>query len=357
MSTFGRLYRGETRIDFVGNRRRGFTFSGVIVVVALASMIFSGFNFSVDFEGGTVIEVENPAAATIGQVRDAVESAGVEGAKVQLIGGGTGIRVQAAQLPSAEEDAAVEAIAAVAGVDPADASRETVSPTFGSQVAESALRALIIFLIVVAIYISIRLEWKMALSGMLALGHDLVFTAGIYSLVGFEVSPSTVIAILTILGYSLYDTVVVFDKVLENIQERGERHTISSIVNMSMNQVFMRSINTSLTSLLPIGSLLFVGSILLGATTLREFALALFIGVFVGTYSSIFVASPVLARWKEREERWRRIRRRVERKGVDDEFAATTTQGRAGDAPEPAEAIEATTGAAPRPPKRRRRRR
>jgi preprotein translocase subunit SecF len=354
VSTFGRLYRGETHIDFVGNRRRGFTFSGVMVAIALLSMIFSGFNFSVDFEGGTVLEFENPSGAEIGEIRDALESAGVEGAKVQLIGGGDGIRVQSEQLPVAQEDEAVAAVAAIAGVDPSEASRETVSPTFGSQVAESALRALIIFLIVVAIYISIRLEWKMALAGMLALAHDLLFTAGIYSLSGFEVSPSTVIAILTILGYSLYDTVVVFDKVLENALERGERHTISAIVNMSMNQVFMRSINTSLTSLLPIGSLLFVGSFLLGATTLREFALALFIGVFVGTYSSIFVASPVLARWKEREERWQRVRRRVERKGIEDEFAVTHGKPVQVDA---ADAIEQSTGAAPRPPKKRRRRR
>jgi preprotein translocase subunit SecF len=189
VSTFGRLYRGETHIDFVGNRRRGFTFSGVIVAIALLSMIFSGFNFSVDFEGGTVLEFENPAGADIGEIRDALESADVEGAKVQLIGGGDGIRVQSEQLPVAQENEAVAAVAAIAGVDPSEASRETVSPTFGSQVAESALRALIIFLIVVAIYISIRLEWKMALAGMLALAHDLVFTAGIYSLSGFEVSP------------------------------------------------------------------------------------------------------------------------------------------------------------------------
>lgn len=352
MSVLGRLYRGETQIDFVGNRRRGFTFSGVMVTIALLSMIFSGFNFSVDFQGGTVIEVENPAGASISEARAAVQGAGVNGAKVQLVGGGSGIRVQSQQLPADQEDAVTEALAAVAGVDPSEASRETVSPTFGSQVAESALRALIIFLIVVAIYISIRLEWKMALAGMLALAHDLVFTAGIYSLSGFEVSPSTVIAILTILGYSLYDTVVVFDKVLENIQERGERHTISSIVNMSMNQVFMRSVNTSLTSLLPIGSLLFVGSFLLGATTLREFALALFIGVLVGTYSSIFVASPVLARWKEREERWQRVRRRVERKGGDEEFAVTHgVPGRL------EAAAPTSTGATPRPPRKRRKKR
>lgn len=353
MSVFQRMYRGDTRIDFVGNRRRGFTISSILVGVALVSMVFSGFNFSVDFEGGTVIEVENPAGASLGDVRAAIESVGVQGAKVQFIGGGEGIRVQSQQLPDDQEQATVEALAEVAGVDPTDASRETVSPTFGSQVAESALRALIIFLIVVAFYISIRLEWRMAFAGLLALGHDLIFTAGIYSLSGFEVSPSTVIAILTILGYSLYDTVVVFDKVLENIQERGERHTISAIVNMSMNQVFMRSVNTSLTSLLPIGSLLFVGSFLLGATTLREFALALFIGVLVGTYSSIFIASPVLARWKEREERWQRVRRRVERKGIEDEFAVT--HGKPSPEADAAEVIEQATGAAPRPPKKRRR--
>ena len=143
-----------------------------------------------------------------------------------------------------------------------------------------------------------------------------------------------------------------FDKVLENIQERGDKHTISAIVNMSMNQVFMRSINTSLTSLLPIGSLLFVGSFLLGATTLKEFALALFVGVLAGTYSSIFVAAPVLARWKEREERWQRVRRRVERKGDEDAFAVT--HGEAGTAHQ---SIALHSGATPRPPKKRRKKR
>ncbi len=350
MSAFGRLYRGETRIDFVGNRKRGFTASGAIVAISLASILFLGFNLGVDFEGGTVIEIENPAGASLGEVRDALSAVGLADAKVQSRG--EGVRVQTEQLSAADEQAAVEAVAAAVGEDPDEASRQTVGPTFGGQVAESAVRALIIFLIVVALYISIRLEWKMAMAGLLALGHDLLLTAGIYSLIGFEVTPATVIAILTILGYSLYDTVVVFDKVLENVKERGERHTISAIVNMSMNQVFMRSVNTSLTSLLPIGSLLFVGSFLLGATTLREFALALFIGVFAGTYSSIFVAAPVLARWKEREEHWQRLRRRVERKGIEDEFAVT--HGLAGVA---TETIAATTGATPRPPRKRRKRR
>ena len=210
-------------------------------------------------------------------------------------------------------------VAALAGVDPGEASRSSIGPTFGSSITESALRALIVFLIVVALYITWRMEWKMAVTALLALAHDLIFTAGIYALVGFEVTPATVIAILTILGYSLYDTVVVFDKMQENVKERGDRHTFASIVNMSMNQVLMRSINTSLVTLLPIGSLLFVGSYLLGATTLREFALALFIGVATGTYSSIFLAAPVLGAWKERDEQWIRVRRRLERRGGDEE--------------------------------------
>lgn len=348
MSVLGRLYRGETRIDFVGRRRRGFTFSAVVISASVISMLFVGFNVGVDFQGGTVIEVENPAGASLADVRDALSSIGFDNEKVQSRG--DGVRVQTEQLAPDDEQAVVEAITSVVGQDPSEASRQTVGPTFGSQVARSAIRALIIFLIVVAIYISIRLEWKMALAGMLALGHDLIFTAGIYSIVGFEVSPATVIAILTILGYSLYDTVVVFDKVLENVNERGD-HTISAIVNMSMNQVFMRSLNTSLTSLLPVGSLLFVGSFLLGATTLREFALALFIGIFAGTYSSIFIAAPVLARWKEREEHWQRARRRVERKGAEDEFAIKTGETTA------TAAVARSSGAVPRPPRKRRKKR
>ncbi len=350
MSTFTSLYRGETHIDFVGNRKRGFTFSGIVIAISLISMILFGFNVGFEFEGGTVIEMKNPTNGSLSDIREALSDLGFSNVKVQTRG--VGVRIQTEQLSTADEQAVVEAVAAVVGEDPGEASRQTVGPTFGRQVAESTVRALVIFLVLVGLYISVRLEWKMALSGMLALAHDLIFTAGIYSIVGFEVSPATVIAILTILGYSLYDTVVVFDKVLENVKERGERHTISAIVNMSMNQVLMRSINTSLTSLLPIGSLLFVGSFLLGATTLKEFALALFVGVFVGTYSSVFVAAPVLARWKEREDQWQRARRRVERKGGEDEFAVT--HGHAGTT---RQTITAQTGAIPRSPKKRRKKR
>lgn len=355
MSCFSRLYHGETNYDFVGIRRRFWTASGALLGVSVLSLAIIGFNLGVDFTGGTVVEVENPANASVADVRDVLAGIGLESARVQSVGGGAGIRVLTEELAPEVEQRLVEALAAETGVEPVDANRQTVGPSFGEQVARKALQALVFFLIGVGIFISFRLEWKMAVAALVALIHDLLLTAGIYSLTGFEVTPATVIAILTILGYSLYDTVVVFDKVLENVKERGERHTISSIVNLSMNQVLMRSANTSLTSLLPIGSLLFVGSFLLGAATLREFALALFIGVSAGTYSSIFIASPLLAIWKEREDRWERIRRRVARKGVEDQFETRTDEHI--EAVEAVDSVLAMSGAEPRPPKERRRRR
>lgn len=343
------LYHGETHFDFVGRRRRWFTLSAVMLLVSILALGIRGLNLGVDFVGGSLVEVENVSGASVGRVRDALGNLGLEESVVQTTGGGA-IRVQTEELTPEQEDALVEVLTEVAGVDEV-LERRSVGPTFGAQVTQAAVRALVIFLIVVALFISWRLEWRMAIAALVALGHDLLLTAGIYALVGFQVTPATVIAILTILGYSLYDTVVVFDKVLENINERGERHTISAIVNMSMNQVFMRSVNTSLTSLLPVGSLLFVGSYLLGAATLREFALALFIGVGTGTYSSIFLAAPLLAAWKEREETWRRVRRRLARKGLeDDEYAAHGTAPE----PEPETAAVVSTGAVARAPRKRR---
>jgi preprotein translocase subunit SecF len=355
MSVLRDLYHGSTQFDFYGSRRRWFMASAIIIVVSIGALAIRHLNLGVDFKGGTLVEVENPAGASVGGIRAAIEGLGIVGAKVQETGGGEGLRVQTSQLAPTDEDRLVDIVAGLAGVDPGEASRQSVGPTFGSAVAASALRALIIFLIVVGLFIAWRMEWKMAATALLALGHDLLFTAGVYALIGFEVSPATVIAILTILGYSLYDTVVVFDKVEENVKERGDRHTYAGIINMSMNQVFMRSVNTSLTSLLPIGSLLFVGSFLLGATTLREFALALFIGVATGTYSSIFLAAPVLGVWKEGEEHWIRVRRRLERRGEDEEFAPRV-DARATPI-ETAKAVRDASGASPRPPRRRRRKR
>ena len=291
MSVISRLYRGETTIDFIAQRKRWFMFSGALLAISILSLFVRGLDGSVDFTGGTIVEADNVADVDLGEVRSALGDIGRDAARVQLTGGGT-IIVQTEALSAADQDELVAAVAAIAGVSADETNVDAVGPTFGDEVTRRAVEALVIFLVVVALFISWRFEWKMALGALAALFHDLLITAGVYSVVGFEVTPATVIAILTILGYSLYDTVVVFDKITENVNDLNTRNTFSEIANLSMNQVLMRSINTSLTTLLPIGSLLFIGSFVLGATTLREFALALFIGVAAGTYSSIFVATP-----------------------------------------------------------------
>ena len=345
MSLWRDLYHGDTRFDFYGNRRRWFAISGVIVAVSLFALIFLRLDLSVDFTGGTQIEFANPEGVSVAAVRDVVDDAGVGSARVQEVGG-SGIRVQTARLSVEDEQALVDRVAAVLGQDPASANRQSVGPTFGSQVTRSAVRALIVFIIVIALYMAWRLEWKMAGAAIAALAHDLIFTSGIYALVGLEVTPATVIAILTILGYSLYDTVVVFDKMQENERIYRDKHTYGSIINMSMNQVLMRSLNTSFTTLIPVGSLLFVGSFLLGATTLREFALALFIGVATSIYSSIFLAAPLVGIWKEREDHWVKVRRRLEKRGGEESYAPHDA------VPAPA---ATSSGAMPRPPRKRRR--
>ncbi|MGH9052076.1 MAG: protein translocase subunit SecF [Acidimicrobiia bacterium] len=353
MNLWSQLYRGQTRFDFVGPRRRWFMVSAVLLTASLIGVGWRGFNLSVDFRGGTLVDAANPVGASVAEVRRALGRVGLEGSQVQLLSGGEGIRVQTGPLPAGVEATLVESVAEAAGVQPSEVSLDTVGPTWGGQITRQAGRALIFFLAAVSVFITLRFEWKMAATALVALVHDLVLTAGVYALSGLEVAPATVIAVLTILGYSLYDTVVVFDKILENTEELGERVPYSEIVNRSMNQVLMRSINTSLTSLLPVGSLLFVGSFLLGASTLRVFALALFIGIASGTYSSIFVAAPLLAAWKEREARWERLRRRVGRR---DEVEWSTAERV--DRPEPALARPPAAGAAaPRPPRQRRRKR
>ena len=330
MSTLTRLYRGETAFGFVGQSRRWFIVSGVALVLCLASLAIRSLNLSLDFTGGTAITMPNPAGAGVGEVRSALGSAG-NAARIQLIDDGAAVRVQTEAITLEAEREMVRSLVDVTGTEIDLTDVESVGPTFGRQIARRALQALVVFLGVVVVFISIRFEWKMALGAIAALLHDLVLTAGAYSILGFEVTPATVVAVLTILGYSLYDTVVVYDKIRENVAEDQERRTYSQIVDRSMNQVIMRSINTSLTSLLPVGSLLLIGSVLLGAGTLREFALALFVGIGAGTYSSIFIAAPLLALWKERETEWSRRRYRSERKA-----AQRTTSGATRGGPGPA---------------------
>ncbi|HEX9855719.1 MAG TPA: protein translocase subunit SecF [Acidimicrobiia bacterium] len=357
MSVLGTLYRGETGYDFVGRRRTFFVISGVLIAISIISLATRKLDGSVDFTGGTIVEAPNEAGVTIGEVRSALSAIGEGGARVQLVGDNDDlILVQTRALSVQHQDELVSAVAAIAGASVDDTNVDAVGPTFGAEITRRAVEALVIFLGVVALFITWRFEWKMAMAAMAALFHDLLITAGFYSVVGFEVTPSTVIAVLTILGYSLYDTVVVFDKIIENARELANKQTYGEIANLSMNQVLMRSINTSLTTLLPIGSLLFVGSYALGADTLREFALALFVGVAAGTYSSIFIATPLLTLWKEREPQWRRMERRAERRVPELlEQAAVASPARQDVAVEPRS--PAASGAVPRPPRQRKKRR
>lgn len=303
MSWLGRLNRGEFGIDFVGLRKRWFTISGIALLVSVAGLALFNLNLGIEFVGGLGIQTPNPAAADIGEVRTAFEEVGISDATVQFLDDGADVRATTRELDEATERAAVDAIANVTGAERSEISIEAVGPSFGALVARRALIALAVFLGAVVLFISWRLEFKMAAAGLVALFHDLVITIGVYAITGFQVTPATVVAILVVLGYSLYDTVVVFDKVEELVTLEEDR-TFTQIVNASMNSVLARSLATSLTSLLPVGSILFVGALLLGAPTLRDFALALFVGIAVGTYSSIFVAAPILAFWKEKEPAW-----------------------------------------------------
>jgi preprotein translocase subunit SecF len=318
---FVRVYRGETKFDFVGRRRWWFAISGLIIVAGLVSFGVKGFNWGIDFKGGTSWQI--PAhGATVSEVQNAVASAGVPGATVQLLGQGSSATVQvqadltkeAAGKQAANKAAVSAALGHIADISPNQVSITDVGPTWGSQISDKAIIAVLVFFVVVVVYISFRFEWKMAMAALIAVIHDLLITAGIYSIAGFQVTPDTVIALLTILGYSLYDTVVVFDRVKEN--SRGQfgtgRMTYTDIVNLSMNQTLARSINTSLVAILPVLAVLVIGAQLLGATTLQYFGLALVIGLTSGAYSSIFIASPVLAGLKEREVRYINIRRKLE---------------------------------------------
>lgn len=303
MTLFRRLSRGETEVDFVGHRRRWLIISAAALLISLAALGIRQLNLGIDFVGGLGLQAPNPAAAEIDEVRSALEDVGVADATIQFLDGGAGVRVTTRELDTDVENATIEALAAVTASPRPEVSIDAVGPTFGELIARRALTALGVFLAAVVLFISFRLEFKMAAAGLAALFHDLLITVGIYALTGFQVTPATVVAVLVVLGYSLYDTVVVFDKVEELVVIEEEK-TYSQIINDAMNSVLARSLATSMTSLLPVGSILFIGALILGAPTLRDFALALFVGIAAGTYSSIFVASPLLATWKEKEPEW-----------------------------------------------------
>jgi len=317
-NVFSRLYRGETAYDFVGHRRLWFTVSAVVILVGMLALGIKGLNFSIDFKGGTSWEL--PAnGVTVTEARSAVSAVGVHDATVQTLTGanGTHLRVEANVAPP-EQANVTQALAKVTHNPLNEISINSIGPTWGHEITHKAIVALVLFLIAVGIFIALRFQPKMSIAALIAVVHDILVTIGVYALFGFAVTPNTVIALLTILGYSLYDTVVVFDKIDENTKglAASGRMTYSDTVNLSMNQVLMRSINTSLVAILPILSVLIIGDVFLGATTLKEFGLALFVGLLTGAYSSIFIAAPILAMLKEREPRYATIRQRLESRGA-----------------------------------------
>jgi preprotein translocase subunit SecF len=296
----GRLFRGQTAIDFYGARRYGQMIAVAVLLITVGSLATRGLNLGLDFEGGVAWDV--PASETFGvdQAADVLSENGVSttGAKIQRRTSDATdvVTVQVEVLPTETIADLTQDFADAAGVEVDEVSFSFTSSTWGAEITEKMIRALVIFLVVVALFISIRFEWRMAVAALVAMAHDVLVTVGVYSVFQFEVTPATVIAFLTILGYSLYDTIVVFDRVKENEGKyAGVRMRYEDIVNISMNQVLMRSINTSISSILPVISLLLIGAGLLGASTLREFALALLVGMISGVYSSIFVATPLLA--------------------------------------------------------------
>src|SRR6202789_4465693 len=313
----GRIYQGRTTVDFVGRKRTWFTISLVIIVLGLGSLGIRGFNLGIDFKGGSSWEVLAPHS-TIAGMTSAVENAGLRDPGVEKLGSQTyqvtaDINNLSDSAQTALSNKVANAMAKEAGKSFTQVSVSTVGPTWGGQITNRALEALIVFFIAVVAYISIRFEPKMAMAAFIAMVHDLLVTVGVYSLFGLQITPDTVIAILTILGYSLYDTVVVFDRVRDNTNGvlKGGDLTYSDMVNLSMNQTLARSINTSLVAILPVLAVLVVGADILGATTLQSYGLALFVGLMSGAYSSIFIASPLLAIMKEREPRFRELAERA----------------------------------------------
>jgi preprotein translocase subunit SecF len=342
------FYHERTTFDFTGRAWRWAILSGTAILIALIAIFTRGLNLGIDFEGGTSWQTPvKGKSASVADVRNVITPLGLSDAKVLVLKGdsGTSVRVQSKDIQPNEEDAVTDALAKYGGAQRTDVSVNTVGPTFGDQVRNNAIKALIVFFGLIAIYLSIRFEWKMAGAAIVAVVHDIIITVGVYAVTGFEVTPATVVAFLTILGFSLYDTVVVFDKVKENVATIGtvRGDSYSKMVNRSMNQVLMRSISTSFVAVLPVASLLFVGAGLFGALALRDFALALFVGLLTGAYSSIFVATPLLAWWKEREPRNQALR---ERSAAQLARAEASLEAPAGE-PEPAEEPEPEPEPAP----------
>jgi len=357
----GDLYRGDVSYDFVGRRKRWYTISGLILLVAVLSLAIRGLTLGIEFSGGAVITVPTKT----GTVAEATQVALDHGSKEPIVTevntpSQRSLRIETESLPNNADQALTDALILKFDANPNDVTTQVVGPSWGGEITKKALTGLVVFLVLILLFLTLYFEYRMAVAALVALAHDLIITVGIYSLVGFTVTPATVIGVLTILGYSLYDTVVVFDKVKENTRglTAGSKMTYSTAANLALNQTLVRSINTSVIALLPVAAILFVGP-LLGAETLKDLSLALFIGIGAGTYSSIFIATPVLCQLKEREPAMQSLAKRVAAREAAGKSA--TSSG-----PAPADALEvdgleagsvavatATRGPAQRPPSKR----
>jgi len=313
-----RLYTGDFEFDFMKHRRAWYTFSAVLILISLLAVGLRGLNLGIEFVGGSVFQAPAQVQSdTIDRFTAAVDDAGVSelDAQVNSVGSDT-VRVQTRSLTNEEVTEVRAAIADEAGVSQDDVAYSLIGPSWGEQLTKQALGALVVFLVLVGLLIWIYFrEWKMSVSALIALAHDLIVTVGLYALVGFSVTPSTVIAVLTILGYSLYDTVVVFDMVREKTRDiKSQQRTYTQAANAAINQVLVRSINTTIIAVLPVIAILVAGVVVLGGDgPLADLGLAMLIGMVSGAYSSIFLATPLLAHLREREPEMRRHRAALEK--------------------------------------------
>ncbi|WP_026415033.1 protein translocase subunit SecF [Actinomadura oligospora] len=306
-----RIYRGEISADIVGRPKVWYSISGLLIVFSLVGLLVQGLTFGVEFKGGSVFTIAKASHHSIEDVRGAVTSAGVHQTTVQKAGGNW--RVTTESLDPKQVNEVKKDVSEKLGVSENDVSSQIVGASWGGEITKKAWQALVVFMILIIAYLSVAFEWRMAVAAMVALLHDLIITAGIYAWSGFEVTPATVLGFLTILGYSLYDAVVVFDMIKEVTRPLNAKSkiTYSEAANQALSSTLVRSLNTSLVAILPVAAILFIGTTLFGAGTLKDLSLALFVGMIVGTYSSICVATPLLVQLKEREPRFKELRANI----------------------------------------------
>ncbi|MWB99709.1 protein translocase subunit SecF [Agromyces seonyuensis] len=331
LTTFGNdLYTGKRSFDFVGGRKKWFAIASILIILSILMPFVRGLNLGIEFRGGsqfTITGLENAESSTATDAVASVDPGLV--AHVVIVGDGTGVRVQTEQLESDESQEVQVALADAFGVDPSEVNGSYIGASWGADVTGQALIGLIAFVLLALIIMALYFRtWKMSAAAIVALLGDLVITIGVYAAVGFEVTPAAVIGVLTILSYSLYDTVVVFDKIRENTEQDGKesRRTFGESVNLAVNQTLVRSINTSVVAALPVASILFIGAYAFGADTLRDISLALLVGIIVGTWSTVFVAAPLYVQFREGEPA---IKRHDDKVRKDREIAASKVEAEA----------------------------